>query len=90
MGVTRPPRLSDDLRIGAVPSLQGAGKTTNCLATNCSSLVFLMDGNLVNPVGVIALFDWQVLSMASYFEVPVVLLTTSFREIPKYFPQLSG
>ena len=28
--------------------------------------------------------------MASYFGVPVVLLTMSFRAMPKYFPQLSG
>ena len=54
------------------------------------SLVFLIGGYLVNPVGVVALFAWQVLSMASYFGVPVVLLTMSFRAIPKYFPQLSG
>ena len=53
-------------------------------------MVFLTDGNLVNLVGVVALFSWQVLSMASYFGVPVVLLTMSFRAMPKYFPQLSG
>ena len=53
-------------------------------------LVFVTDGNLVNLVGVLALFAWQVLSMASYFGVPVVLLTMSFRAMPKYFPQLSG
>ena len=41
---------------------------------------------LVNQVGVITLFAWQVLSMASYFGVPVVLLTMSFSDIPKYFP----
>ena len=54
-----------------------------------SLLVFLMDGNLVNLMGVVALFAWQVLSMASYFGVLVVLLTMSFRAMPKYFPQLS-
>ena len=41
---------------------------------------------LVNQVGVVALFAWQVLSMASYFGVPVVLITISFRVMPKYFP----
>ena len=57
---------------------------------NDSSLVFVTDGNLVNLVGVVALFTWQVLSMANYFGVPVVLLTMSFKAIPKYFPQLRG
>ena len=56
------------------------------LNKNDISLVFLMDENLVNLVGVVALFAWQVLSMASYFEVPVVLLTMSFRAMSKYFP----
>ena len=45
---------------------------------------------LVNQVGIISLFAWQVLSMANYFGVPVVLLTMSFRENPKYFPQFCG
>ena len=76
--------------MGQYPSLHGAGKTANCLAKKDSDLVFLTDGNLVNLVGVVALFAWQVLSMASYFRVPVVLLTMSFRDMPKYFPQLSG
>ena len=76
--------------MGQYPLLRGTGKTANRLAKNDSSLVFLMDGNLVNLVGVIALFSWEVLSMASYFGVPVVLLTMIFRAMPKYFPQLSG
>ena len=74
--------------MGKYPSLHGAGKTTNRLATNDSSSVFLMGGNLVNQVGVVALFAWKVLSMDSYFRVPMVLLVMSFRENPKYFPQL--
>ena len=45
-----------------------------------------MDGNLVNLVGVVALFAWQVLSMASYFEVLVVLLTMSFRDYDQVLP----
>ena len=60
------------------------------MAKNDSALVFLTDENLVNLVGVVSLFAWQVLSMASHFEVPVVLLRISFRDMPKYFPQLSG
>ena len=68
--------------LGQYSSLHDAGKAANRLATNDNSLVFLMGGNLVNPVGVIALFAWQVLSMASYFGVPVVLLTMSFRLCP--------
>ena len=76
--------------MGQYPSLHGAGKTTNRLAKNDSYLVFLTYGNLVNLVGVVALFAWQVLSMAIYFGVHVVLLTMSFRAMPKYFPQLSG
>ena len=74
--------------LGEFPSLHGAGKPANRLAKYNSSLVFLMDGNVVNLVGVVSLFAWQVLSMASYFGVPVVLLTMSFRVMPKYFPQL--
>jgi len=41
---------------------------------------------LVNQVGVVALFAWQVLSMASYFGVPVVLLTMSFRAYAQVLP----
>ena len=88
--VTRPPRLSQAWVLGQYPSLHGAGKIANHLAKKNSSLVFLTDGNLVNLVWVVALFTWHVLSMASYFRVPVVLLTMSFRVMPKYFPQLSG
>ena len=87
-GVTQPPRLSNGLLIGAVPSLHGASKTANRLFTNDNSLVFLMGGNLVNHMGVVTLFAWQVLSMAIYFRVPMVLLAMSFRENLKYFPQL--
>ena len=76
--------------MGQYPSLHGTGKTANRLVQNDISLVFLTDGNLVNLVGVVALFAWQVLLMASYFEVPVVILTMSFRDMPKYFPQLRG
>ena len=76
--------------MGKYPSLHGAGKTANLLDKNENSLVFLMDGNLVNLVGVIALFTWQFLSMTSYFGVPVVLLIMSIRAMPKFFPQLSG
>ena len=76
--------------LGKYASLHNVGKTANRLAKNDNSLVFLTDGNLVNLVGVVALFTWQVLSMASYFEVLVVLLTISLRAMPKYFPQLSG
>ena len=36
--------------------------------------------------GVVARFAWQFLSTASYFGVPVVLLTMSFWAKPKYFP----
>ena len=71
--------------MGKYPSLHGVGKTANRLAKNESSLVFLTDGNLVNLVGVVAIFAWQVLSMASYFGVPVVPLTMSFRAMPEYF-----
>ena len=88
--ITRPPRLSQASVLGQYPSLHIAGKIANRLAKNESSLVFLMDGNLVNLVGVVALSAWQVLLMASYMGVPVVLLTMSFRAMPKYFPQLSG
>ena len=86
--VTQPPRMSRAWILGQYPSLHSAGKTANLLATNNSSLVFLASGNLVNPVGVVSLFAWQVLSLASYFGVPVVLLIMSFRAKPKYFPQL--
>ena len=39
-------------------------------------------------VGAIACFAWQLLSMASYLGVPVVLLTMSFWAEPNYFPWL--
>ena len=55
-----------------------------------TTLGFPHGWELLNPMGVVALFTWKVLSMASYFRVLVVLLTMSFRAIPKYFPQLSG
>ena len=86
--VTRPSRLSQGV-LGQYPSFHDVGKIANRLVKNNNSLVFLTDGNL-NLVGVVALFAWQVLSMASYFGVPVVLLTMSFRAMPKYFLQLSG
>ena len=76
--------------MGKYPSLHDACKTTNHLAKNNSSLVFITDGNLVNLVGIVSLFAWQVLSMASYFGVPMIILTMIFRDMPKYFPQLSG
>ena len=74
--------------MGKYPSIHRIGKTSNRLATNDSSLFFLTGGNLVNSVGVVTLFDWKVLSLASYFGVLVVLLIISFRENPKHFPQL--
>ena len=43
---------------------------------------------LVNQVGVIALFAWQVLSMASYFGVSVVLLTIIFRAYAQVLPTI--
>ena len=39
-------------------------------------------------VGVVSRFAWQFLSAASYFGVPVVLITMSFWAEPKYFPRL--
>ena len=55
-----------------------------------TALGFPHGWELVNQVGVITLFTWQVLSMASYFGVPMVLLTMNFRAMPRYLPQLSG
>ena len=49
--------------------------------------LFLM-GDSTQSEGVVAHFAWKFLSTASYFRVPVVLLILSFRENPKYFPQL--
>ena len=45
-------------------------------------------GSASQSVGVIAHFAWQFLSTASNFGVPMVLLTMSFWDEPKYFPQL--
>ena len=45
-------------------------------------------GSASQLVGVVARFAWQFLSAASYFGVPMVLLTMSFWEEPKYFPWL--
>ena len=75
--------------LGQYPSLHKVGKTANHFSTNIISLVFVIGGNLVNLVGVVALFTWHVLLITNYFGVPVVLLIMSFREKPKYFPQLS-
>ena len=44
--------------LGQYPSLHGAGKIANYLTTTDNSLVFLIGGNLVNPVGVVSLFSW--------------------------------
>ena len=45
-------------------------------------------GSASQLVGVVARFSWKFLSAASYFGVPMVLLTMSFWAEPKYFPQL--
>ena len=47
-----------------------------------------LHGHSTQLVGVVSLFAWQFLSAASYFGVPVVLLTMSFWAEPKYFPWL--
>ena len=60
---TRPPRMSHAGVLGQYPSLHDIGKTANLLDKNDSSLVFLTDENLVNLVGVISLYSWQVLSV---------------------------
>ena len=54
-----------------------------------TALGFFLTGVSTQSEGVVSHFDWQFLSMARYFGVHVVLLTMSFRVIPKYFPQLS-
>ena len=73
--------------LGQYPSLHDSGKTDNHLSTNDNSWV-TSQVELVNRVGVVALFTWHVLSMASYFGVLVVLLTMNFWPKPKYLPQL--
>ena len=45
-------------------------------------------GRSTQSVGVVARFAWQFLLAANYFGVPVVLLTMSFWDEPKYFPRL--
>ena len=52
------------------------------------ALGFFLVDNSTQSEGVIAYFAWQFLLAASYFGVPVVLLTMSFWAKPKYFPQL--
>ena len=71
--------------LGQYPSLHGSGKTDNHLATT-TALCLPHWWELVNQVGVVALFAWQVLSMASYFRVPVVLLTVIFRDYSQVLP----
>ena len=51
-----------------------------------TTLGFPHGWELVNQVGVVSLFTWQVLSMANYFGVPVVLLTMSFRAYAQVLP----
>ena len=51
-------------------------------------LGFFLMGVSTQSMGVIACFTWKLLSVASYFGVPVVLLTMSFWVDPKYFPWL--
>ena len=51
-------------------------------------LGFFLTGVSTQSKGVLAHFAWQFLSAASYFGVPMVLLTMSFWAEPKYFPQL--
>ena len=45
-------------------------------------------GSASQSVGVVARFTWKFLLVASYFGIPVVLLTMNFWAEPKYFPQL--
>ena len=45
-------------------------------------------GSASQSVGVVSYFAWKFLSAASYFGVPMVLLTMSFWDEPKYFPWL--
>ena len=52
------------------------------------ALGLLLAGVSTQSEGVVARFAWQFLSSASDFGVPMVLLTMSFWENPKYFPQL--
>ena len=62
------------------------GVTRPPIPSEDSALVFFIGVYLVNMIVVIAHFTWQFLSMENYFGVPVVLLTTSFRFKPNYFP----
>ena len=50
-----------------------------------TALGFFLTGVSTQSEGVIARFGWKFLSVASYFGVPMVLLTMSFWENPKYF-----
>ena len=52
------------------------------------ALPLFLTGISTQSVGVVACFAWKFFSAASYFRVPMVLLTMSFWEKPKYFPQL--
>ena len=74
--------------LGQYPSLHDSSKTDNRFATNKMSWLS-SHVELVNQIGFVALFTWQVHSMANYFGVPVVLLIMSVRAMPKHFPQLS-
>ena len=71
--------------LGQYPSLHDLVKLITTLPQT-KALGLPYGWKLVIRVGVAALFSWQVLSMASYFKVPVVLLIMSFRAMPKYFP----
>ena len=53
-----------------------------------TALGFFLIGVSTQSEGVVSHFTWKVLLAASYFGFPVVLLTMSFWEEPKYFPWL--
>ena len=77
--------LSNGLHIGAVPHSMAQVKLITTLPQT-TALGLPHGWELVNQVGVVALLAWQVFSMASYFRVPVVLLTMSFRDYAQVLP----
>ena len=69
--------------LGHYPILHGSGKTDSSIFAQTTTLGLPHGWELVNQVGFVSLFTWQVLSMANYFGVPLVLLKNIFRDIPK-------
>ena len=77
--------LFDGLRIGQYPSLHAQVELITTLPQT-TALGLPHGWELVNQVGVVALFASRSCQWASYFGVPMVLITMSFRAYAQVLP----